>query len=125
MKTQTRLIFTMSITGKQFTNRLKAATILILFLFSIEGYSQYKYHDNRFYAYKGGSDIICGSAYNITKWNEYGSWIETWQNCRKRVWHQEFHSGFVYYQGPTGWYREWKEGNFWYFNWNDYIVRVS
>lgn len=110
---------------KKNTLIFKVLVLLLIFLYSCESYSQRAWQENRFYAYRGGTDVICGVPYSLSKWNEYRSWTETWQNCRKRVWHQEFYSGYIYYWGPKGWYREWKEGNFWYFNWYDYPVRIS
>jgi len=100
--------------------KVRVPLILIVLLNQSHVHSQNGWQEKRFYAYKGGSDVICGAPYHLSKWNDLGSWIETWQNCRRRVWHQEFYSGFIYYWGPKGWYREWKEGNYWYFNWFDY-----
>lgn len=99
-------------------------TLTLVLGFAIGAIAQNGWSVGRYYAYKGGSDVVCGPVQTIYKSNGYTQWTEGWQTCKRRNWHQEYRSGYVYYWGPNGWYSQYKEGYFWYFTWYTYNKRV-
>lgn len=101
-----------------------ALTIALVAGMAIGAQAQSGWQSGRYYAYKGGSDVVCGPVQTVYKSNGYVNWTEGWKTCKKRNWYQEYRSGYVWYWGPNGWYQKFQEGYFWYFTWYTYNVRV-
>lgn len=108
---------------------MKSLTTIVLIVGIVlcvanDSHAQTGWSSSKYYAQRGGVGLTCGPTYVIRNTDGWNYWNEGWQNCRKRVWYQEYHSGYIYLWGPNGWYREWRQGNYWYFTWYDFKQRV-
>jgi len=90
-----------------------------LFALGQSGFSSGRYYQQRYRI----NDIAV--SYTYPKYGYHGEYLGTFQKWKRARWYDDRGGSFVYLWGPRGWYRQWYEGRYWWFDWVIYERRIS